>query len=243
MRLLTIIFLLGLVSCSSKRPEQQPLEKLTEIENSKPQSEDCSSYDLVEFLNTYKDYGTDGVFDTMFHRIQFHFANIKRNENDNCTYTVSGFDRLKGLVTPFNGEIKIERIVKNQGNLYQPETPSDDRLIEFNGTFILREDKEIKGSGIFKGTVYFMLTLNKENKLVDNMGEYMGDGFSNFIYEGTWTSYTTGKIKKCIWGQGRLPNTADFDIGAGELVVNEKYLKNGWEQNDKWESEEWWLKK
>ena len=75
------------------------------------------------------------------------------------------------------------------------------------------------------------MTLNEDNQLLDNMGEYMGDGFENFTYEGTWQNHNMGRIKQCTWGQGRLPNTEDFDVGAGGLFVNDKYRKNGWEMD------------
>jgi len=38
-----------------------------------------------------------------------------------------------------------------------------------------------------------------------------------------------GKEKKCNWGDYRVPmaNT-DFDVGAGEFSVSEKYWDKGW---------------
>jgi len=242
MRLITIALLFTLISCSFKQDSKEqsgiPVKpQKREVPNR------CSEFNLTEFLRTFPDYGTDGVFDSMYQRIQFHFETIERSRLDNCIYSISGFNRLKGLVTPFEGTITIEEIIKNEGNIYERGTPSEDKLIEFMGTFIFREKNTFKGSGVFQGNVYFKLTLDK-GKLLDNMGEYMGDGFSNFIYQGTWSSYTTGKIKKCIWGQGRLPDTGDFDGGVGDRFVNDKYKMNGWEMNKDWEyvdnPKEWW---
>lgn len=70
----------------------------------------CSKYDVKEYLSTYEEFGTDGVFDTMYQRIQFHFEAIKKI-ND-CQYQITGADRLKGVVTPFSGEIRIKKITK-----------------------------------------------------------------------------------------------------------------------------------
>lgn len=202
----------------------------------------CSKYDVKEYLSTYEEFGTDGVFDTMYQRIQFHFETIKKI-ND-CQYQITGADRLKGVVTPFSGEIRIKKIIKNAGNLYDRETPSDDKMIDFYGEYELREDKRMNSSGVFKGDITFSLSLTKDNKLIDDMSEYMGDGFSNFTYHGTWTSYRSGQTKKCIWGQGRLPDTEDFDGGAGQVVPNEKYRKNGWELDDQLvpidNPKDWW---
>jgi len=245
MRLLIIIFFIGLIGCSNKTSSEDTIDT-TDVKQEPivTKVDKCAEFDVTGFLKTYEHFGTDGVFDTMYQRIQFHFESIKRSEANKCTYLISGFDRLKGLVTPFEGEIRIHRINKNKGNIYDRETPSEDRLVEFGAVYQFREDKNVRGSGTFSGNLYFNLTLNKDYELIDDMAEYMGDGFSNFIYEGTWTSYATGQSKKCIWGEGRLPSTTDFDVGAGERFVNDKYIKNGWELNKDWQlvdnPKEWW---
>lgn len=48
----------------------------------------------------------------------------------------------------------------------------------------------------------------------------------NFV--GSWTSYKTNIAKKCNWGDYRIPDSSDLDIGTGEFSVNEKYVKNDW---------------
>jgi hypothetical protein len=186
-----------------------------------------SKYDFSKFLFTDADYGVDGVYDDTFHRIQFAFTKVEKSASDQLLYKVEGADRLKGLITRFNGEIRIIEIIRHEGNIYHPDKTSEDKWIVFKATFELREDKQTKGSGVFKGTLSFGLTFKRE-KFIDNLWEYEGDGFSNFIYNGSWTSYLTGKSKKCIWGQGKLPDTGDFDSGVGMRVINKKYQNNGW---------------
>lgn len=192
----------------------------------------CLKYDLTEFLYTDENFGTDGVFDTIYQRIQIHFERITRDSTDACIYHIIGADRLKGLVTPFEGRIQIDNIIENVGNIYERNVPSSDRLIEFYASYKFTESVSKAGSGIFEGRLTIYMTMNEDNKLLDNMGEYMGDGFENFTYEGTWQNHNMGRIKQCTWGQGRLPNTKDFDVGAGGLFVNDKYRKNGWEMDE-----------
>jgi hypothetical protein len=202
-------------------------------------------YDFSEFLATNKDVGLDGVFDETYHRIQFAFIKIEKSLENKLIYKITGADRLKGVVTQFVGTIQITKITKNEGNLYFPTKPSDDKMIDFEAIYEFRENKESKGSGIFKGALSFSLTLEK-NKFLDNMSDYMGDGFSNFIYYGTWTSYLTGKTKKCILGEGRLPDTGDFDQGDGMVIVNDKYKQNGWATDKDFRlldnPKHWWTK-
>jgi hypothetical protein len=229
--ILILILTLGLVNCTEKKEPTESSEKNPHIPFvDKPVY--CIKYDLTEFLNTEEEFGTDGVFDTMFQRIQIHFETIARDSIDGCVYHILGADRLKGLATPFKGEIKIFQIVEHVGNLYEPEVPSDDRLINFYGSYKFEEQSSVAGAGIFEGRLTIYMTLNSDNRLVDDIGEYMGDSFTNFTYQGTWTSYKTGQTKTCTWGQGRLPDTGDFDVGAGALFVNDKYKKNGWQKDE-----------
>lgn len=46
---------------------------------------------------------------------------------------------------------------------------------------------------------------------------------------GTWTSYATHQTLRCNWGDYRIPNADDFDIGAGEFSPADKYLPYGWQ--------------
>ncbi len=61
------------------------------------------------------------------------------------------------------------------------------------------------------------------------MSSDVADGYNNRTYVGTWTNFKGSAQKKCIWGDYRLPYTFDFDCGDGEMIINEKYKKNGWE--------------
>lgn len=68
------------------------------------------------------------------------------------------------------------------------------------------------------------------NKKLDGLYLFVADGFSNCQYEGTWTtSYKTNKIKRCNWGDYRIPNSSDLDEGCGEFIPQKKYARFGWE--------------
>lgn len=42
----------------------------------------------------------------------------------------------------------------------------------------------------------------------------------NRSYVGTWQSYKNpATVKRCMWGDNRLPFRFDFDIGAGEIAI------------------------
>ncbi|MBB2148263.1 hypothetical protein [Pedobacter gandavensis] len=55
------------------------------------------------------------------------------------------------------------------------------------------------------------------------------DGYFNNAFVGMWRGYKSTVEKKCNWADYRVPSSnCDFDIGAGEFNVAEKYIKNGW---------------
>jgi len=78
----------------------------------------------------------------------------------------------------------------------------------------------------------------------------------NNAFVGVWKSYSTSKEKDCNWADYRVPiANRDFDIGAGEFSVSEKYWNKGWldialknkspnlaiKQSEKAENQkEWW---
>lgn len=57
---------------------------------------------------------------------------------------------------------------------------------------------------------------------------------------------TTNKLMKCNWGDCRIPDSSDLDIGAGEFVPAEEYIDSGWQllRGDHWEEYSkdclWW---
>jgi len=41
--------------------------------------------------------------------------------------------------------------------------------------------------------------------------------------------YNSTFTQACNWGDYRISNSGDLDIGAGEFSPNNKYLKSGWQ--------------
>ena len=79
--------------------------------------------------------------------------------------------------------------------------------------------------------IYHIFTDDVPNTIrVDNR-EQDGDGYMNRSFVGTWQSYKNSAIvKRCMWGDGRLPFRFDFDIGNGEMKVNPKYASPEWDR-------------
>ena len=86
------------------------------------------------------------------------------------------------------------------------------------------------GSGVFTGYLLFYWYETNDGKFVYDDIDSHSDSYCNNQYAGTWKSNKTKKSKPCAWGQYRVPNSGDLDIGAGDFSVNPKYAKNGWEK-------------
>ena len=96
----------------------------------------------------------------------------------------------------------------------------------------LKENVDEKGGGCFTGYLLFFWYETKQGTIMyDDIDDY-SDSYCNNLYSGTWQSYKTKKRKPCAWGQYRIPNSGDLDIGAAEFSVNPKYLQNGWQESD-----------
>jgi hypothetical protein len=153
-----------------------------------------------------------------------HFVSVSRNPTNPYEYLVSGKTKVKETICSFQGKITIR-----QASIYKSGDIPTYRQGFATCDVILYEDKKQSSTGFIKGNL-------KSEFLIDNKGRFrydaimfVGDGFSNNQFIGNWTSYKTNSSKKCNWGDYRIPNSGDLDIGAGEFSVNDIYRKNGWE--------------
>ncbi|MBN1790918.1 MAG: hypothetical protein JW830_10505 [Bacteroidales bacterium] len=147
---------------------------------------------------------------------------------------------MKDNICQFIGEIEIIHIRKfvdsyRSGYLMDAEENQDEDVIKrfTNQKYILLanyelfEDQKQGGSGRFKGILETRFYLNGEKILYDNL-DIESDDFYNNQFVGNWESYKNMVVKKCNWGDFRIPYSNDLDIGIGEFSPSEKHLNNGW---------------
>jgi hypothetical protein len=215
----------------------------THYQDGKDILEEVKAHDLSSFWISDK-FSQNGVYGDDYWRIEFYLSDIEQDNADLLTYHVKGKDRHKGIVTPFEGTITITKATRYAVPHPMAETVSPISLV---ASYRFVEDPKSKYSGVFNGVFrsnFVYEPAKPEVFLLDNNGD---DGYMNNTFVGVWTS-KTGKQKKCIWGLERLPYTEDWDEGAGEIYVNKKYIKNGWQSymqrlmEDKpvAKKDEWW---
>ena len=90
------------------------------------------------------------------------------------------------------------------------------------------EDSSVTGSGKITGELDTDWKISNANKITYDALLLVADGYSNNVFTGIWKGYRKNVIKKCHWGDFRIPDCGNLDIGTGEFMVNNKYLKNGW---------------
>lgn len=201
--------------------------------------EDCT-HKLIEgqlqldstFFDSYSYWGAqkfaapaNGVLGNDFKRIDVFFYS-GASKIDPLSYEVSGRTKVKDYICDFTGEISIKKVY----HIFERDIEFPD-YYTIIASYKLREDPSQKGSGIFRGIFGAYGYIDDESSdtiKVDNISD--GDGYQNRNFVGTWQSYNNpSTLKRCMWGDNRLPFRFDFDIGDGEMVVNPKYFSSEWD--------------
>jgi hypothetical protein len=209
-------------------------------------TEEIKKFDCSEMWTKYSNKTSqNGVIGQNYQRIRIHISTVIKDKVQANKYMVFGKSKVKNIICSFKGAIKIV-------NAY--EFTEEDNGYKRTGGVLLAEyqfDEEgcrATSRGTFKGVLESEFVLDKKlgKALLDDSNS-TADGYANNTFVGTWTGHSTGEAKKCIWGDYRLPFTFDFDVGDGEMHVNDKYKKNGWDSfvddplTDLYER--WWLSK
>jgi hypothetical protein len=197
----------------------------------------CSS--LWTYAKSMYIYGFIG---DNYQRIQIHFSSVRKDEQNRNQYKVVGKSKVKNNICDFNGIIKITNARKLIESVEKDITQGI-----IISKCIFRENPNEKYSGIFEGIMTTYFYINKNNKIIYDNLEGGADGYNNNQFVGTWKSYKNTIIKKCNWGDFRIPYGEIIDSGAGDFHPIDEIINNGWEnfklERDsciKAEEIEWW---
>lgn len=165
-----------------------------------------------------------GFIGEEYQRFFIHFISVIQNPTNPYEYLVFGKTKVKETIRDFQGTITIQ-----QARIYK-----ESELEGYQQGFaicdvVFYEDKKQSSTGLNQGTLTSNFIIDNKGKFRYDALMFVADGFSNNEFVGNWTSYKTNNSKKCNWGDYRIPECGDLDIGAAEFSVDDKYLKNGWE--------------
>ncbi|WP_405369439.1 hypothetical protein [Nonlabens sp. Asnod2-A12] len=195
-----------------------------------------SDYEQYDFSNVWKKTSNEVIFGIIgedHQRIRIKLLSINKNPEKPNEYNVYGKSMVKETVCDFFGIITIKKIKEVKRLHFGVDNEYKNKGIKKQGILIAEysfdENAQQKHSGVFNGNLYSKWYLNKNDKMEYDDIQSISDSYTNNAFIGIWKSYSTDKEKVCNWADWRVPNSnQDFDIGAGEFNVSEKYWKKGW---------------
>jgi len=188
----------------------------------------------------------DGFFGPDHYRISFVFTQVLRDNADPSLFHVSGKNRYKQQVTPFNGVLRVTKLADLE-HRYLDLVPEDSLTQGYTATasFTLQESAATSNAGKFIGTGILDFYLIPPSKV--GYAQIMGgeDGPARgqgLLFKGHWTSSKTGQEKELLVARDVFSIAPDvlknFAIGERDATINPKYAKLGWDKY--WENDEWW---
>lgn len=194
--------------------------------DSKARFIDENKFDKFDFSGILADTRTNflGYIGADYQRLHINFNSVKKASK--TKYIVSGEYKITAEARPFNGEIQITKIKKYANLNYGVDDFMKDKI---NAQGIALVSYILKGDGGFqaKGQMLIKWYINSDQRLTyDDISEDE-DMYANDLFCGE-CNVGKAQIKPCAWGQYRIPNSGDLDVGAGEFSPNTKYLNNGW---------------
>lgn len=213
---------------------------------------DNIKYDFSDVWLHTDDKFIYGIIGENHQRILMKFLTVAKNSNNPHEYFVYGKSNVKGNICEFIGHIKITKIQKITSENYGADDQYKNSKIQ--SQFLITADYEFyemvnkfhSHSGYFSGFAQSLVYIDSNNSAKYNDISIHSDAYYNNAFVGHWNNYNSDFRLKCNWGDYRVPYShCDFDMGAGEFSVSEKYLNKGWlntpakSQNES-NQKKWW---
>ncbi len=188
------------------------LVKNIKVENDKNVFESQARPELLGFI------GND------HQRFYIHFTSMLKNPQNPYQYTVQGKTKVRETVRPFKGTITVRSANIRKAQDMYPGYQSGYATCDVT----LYEDHQLSATGSITGQLTITYMISPKKQFLYNTLNYQSDNFSNNQFRGQWTSYKTKTSKICNFGDFRIPDSGDLDIGAGEFSPDPKYFHKGW---------------
>lgn len=227
-----ILALTTFVASAQHRAEQP--WRLKANNGGKNYKDDFKNTDFSKIFTFTDEQYVYGFIGESYQRFQIKFISIKKDISTPDQYLVYGKSMVKGNVDDFNGKLTIKRIDKSPTISWGADDTYKNKGIKgeymIYGEYRFDENKSQNHSGVFTGTFQTDFYVDKNGRAKYDDIDNISDSFTNNQFTGNWTSYD-GKIKqRCNWGDYRIPDCGNLDIGAGEFSPGDEYVKNGWQE-------------
>ena len=166
-----------------------------------------------------------GYIDSNYQRLYIYFNSVQKNPQNPLEYDCSGATRVHNTICHFKGTLNIKNAFATPNKFEDKHHHCATIIFDVK----LYEDSTEFESGYFVGQLEYDVWFDSSfNSYYDGLN-YHADNFSNNRFTGQWHKYKSTEIKPCGWGDYRIPNSDDLDVGVSEFSVNEPYVKNGWQ--------------
>lgn len=167
-----------------------------------------------------------------YQKFDIHYSSVTKVSD--TEYSIKGLTRCEGKILPIQGTITLDTLVALE-HYRTLESRDEQYPIEHHYTevgigahYLFTASQNGKAVAELSGNVIYKVLEYDGQIYYDAMG-LLSDSYCNNQYEGVWTDLRTRKTLTCNWGDYRIPNPGDLDIGCGEFSVNKKYMKYGWQ--------------
>lgn len=202
------------------------------------------SLDPINKIGQYSDYDFSsllvpatpflGFIGDDFRRMDMFFTSVSKSADEDNVYLVKGISLVANTRCDFGGWIRIEQVREFKALHFGVDEIYKDAGMRAQGLLIGRyrfeEMSDQPHSGVFDGVMASSWVLDRNGIMHSDHIRRYADNYRNNQYAGTWAEHGRTQRKVANWGEARIPQSGDLDVGAGEFSVKSKYHDKGWDE-------------
>lgn len=176
------------------------------------------------WLTRHRD-STVGYVGKDYQRLRIRFLTVVREKVSPPVYAVTGKTMFREVICGFKGRLEV-----TEAKRFAPMGDSSKPRGVLLGTYRFNEDSACREPGRFQGIFTSRFMIDRKGAFHYDSLEMNADSYWNNAFVGTWKKPGDRETPVCNWGDYRIPFSDGLDIGAGEFLVAEEYLRFGWER-------------
>lgn len=166
-----------------------------------------------------------GYRNTNYQRFYIHFDSVYKSDKN--SYVAIGRTRYRDTIRSFEGIITLDSA--STAHSTDISRSVGIAFVSLYGHYCFIEDSTTNASGKIYGNVEYDCIIKNGQLLYDTDGIDYSDTYKNRQYAGQWIAHNGNRTEPCNWGDFRIPNSKEFDIGAGIFFPTDEYSDNGWQ--------------